>query len=137
MNITLQFTALFFLSLFVSFLVSLLMLFVYDQTNYIQYVQKEEMKVDAKTLISSVTLSVIVVSVLWYCIISQQRGATDAFILGIVMTAYSEFTAACLFNNWPLHVAIIDTLAGGSVFAVTTVLYNALFRSNNNYVADY
>ena len=115
------------LSLLASFLVSMLMLLIYDQSNYIHYVQKEKMIVDQKTVISSIVLSSIVVGVLWYGVISQYRGATDAFLLGTVMTAYSEFTAACLFNNWPLHVAVFDTLAGGTVFALTTVMYNALF----------
>jgi uncharacterized membrane protein len=112
--------------LLASFIVSLLMLLLYDQTNYVKLVQKEEMKVDAKTAVSSALLGAIVVGVLWICVIGQRRGAATAFLLGFAMTAYSELTAACLFNDWPLHVALLDSLAGGSVFAVTTVLYYAI-----------
>ena len=62
---------------------------------------------------------------IYYFIIREKKSILDAFLLGIVIYAVFETTNLALLKNWSYKTAIIDTIWGGSLFALTTfIVYN-------------
>lgn len=57
-----------------------------------------------------------------YFIIRPGRSAQDAFLLGLVVYAVYEFTNLALLSKWKLMTAVMDTLWGGILFYLTTML---------------
>jgi len=55
-----------------------------------------------------------------YFIILKNRSVFEAAILGIVIYGVYESTNYAIFKKWSPHLAIMDTLWGGSLFALTT-----------------
>jgi glucan phosphoethanolaminetransferase (alkaline phosphatase superfamily) len=113
----------------ITVLVSIPFSYVYaNGENYIEKVQHTKMVLNSKSLISSLILSLIMVFSLWYCVIERNGGGFEAFLLGIVMTAYSEFTTSLMFTEWPLRIVFIDTAVGGTIFSLVTIIYNLIFK---------
>jgi uncharacterized membrane protein len=50
----------------------------------------------------------------------------DAFIFGVVIYGVYETTNYALFNKWRMTAVILDTLWGGSLFALTTMILQRL-----------
>ena len=46
----------------------------------------------------------------------------DGLLLGIVIYGVYEATTYAIFKKWPLNLVIIDTLWGGTLFYMTTVI---------------
>ena len=63
-----------------------------------------------------------------YFIIKPKRSVQDAFLLGLVIYGVYETTNWALLKNWSVITVIIDTLWGGTLFALTTYLTNMLVR---------
>ena len=59
---------------------------------------------------------------LYYFIIKDKRSIMDAFLLGLVIYTVYEFTSIAFLKNWYWSVAIIDSLWGATLFAITTAL---------------
>jgi uncharacterized membrane protein len=57
-----------------------------------------------------------------YFILKPHRPVKDAFILGLVVYGVYETTTYALLKNWRLQTVMIDTLWGGTLFALTTYL---------------
>ena len=57
-----------------------------------------------------------------YFIIKDNRDYKDAFLLGLGVYGVYEFTNAAIFEKWELWSVIIDTLWGGILFSLVTVL---------------
>ena len=57
-----------------------------------------------------------------YIILNQRRSVMDAFVLGFVVYGVYESTNYALLKNWRLQTLMIDTLWGGTLFALTTYL---------------
>jgi uncharacterized membrane protein len=57
-----------------------------------------------------------------YFIINPNRSIQDAFLLGIVIYGVFETTNMALFAKWSWTTVIIDTLWGGTLFALTTYI---------------
>jgi uncharacterized membrane protein len=57
-----------------------------------------------------------------YFILNDNKSVMDAFILGIVIYGVYETTNLALFKKWSINVAILDTLWGGILFALTTYI---------------
>jgi glucan phosphoethanolaminetransferase (alkaline phosphatase superfamily) len=113
----------------ITVMVSIPFSYVYaNGENYIEKVQHTKMVLNSKSLASSLVLSFIMVFSLWYCIIERNGGGLEAFLLGIVMTAYSEFTTSLMFTEWPLKIVFIDILVGGTIFSLVTIIYNLIFK---------
>ena len=55
-----------------------------------------------------------------YFIIRPHRDISEAFILGFLINGIFEFTTMSIFKKWELMCALIDTLWGGILFALTT-----------------
>ena len=61
-----------------------------------------------------------------YFIIKPNRSIKDAFLLGLVIYGVYETTNYALFKNWSIITVIIDTLWGGTLFAITTYIVSLL-----------
>ena len=48
----------------------------------------------------------------------QQTSLTSSVLTGICVYAVYDFTTLSIFNNYPLEVAILDTLWGGVLFGL-------------------
>jgi uncharacterized membrane protein len=92
-------------------------------TNQIQRVQGSPMKVN---LLGAAICYVFLVAGINYFIIKPRKSVTDAFLLGIVIYGVYETTNYALFKDWSIFTVIIDTLWGGTLFAITTYIVNLL-----------
>jgi len=61
-----------------------------------------------------------------YFIIKSKRSAYDAFLLGILIYGVFETTNYALFKKWSIFTVILDTLWGGTLFAIVTFIINNL-----------
>ena len=61
-----------------------------------------------------------------YFIIRPGRPARDAFLLGLVTYGVYDFTNLALLSKWQLFTAVTDTLWGGTLFYLTTLLVHKL-----------
>ena len=59
---------------------------------------------------------------LYYFILKDNKSPFDAFLLGLVIYGVYEATTYAIFKKWPFNLVIIDTLWGGVLFALTTIL---------------
>ena len=55
-----------------------------------------------------------------YYIIRPHRNTNEAFLLGALIYGIFEFTNMSIFKKWEWITAIMDTLWGGILFALTT-----------------
>jgi len=61
---------------------------------------------------------------LYYFIIKPGHNTWEAGFLGLIIYGTFDFTNYTMFKNYDLSVAIMDTLWGGILFAMTTVIYS-------------
>jgi len=57
-----------------------------------------------------------------YFIIKPRKSISDAFLLGLVIYGVFETTNMALFKNWSFFTVLIDTIWGGILFALTTMI---------------
>jgi len=57
-----------------------------------------------------------------YFIIQRNRSVTEAFILGLVIYGVYDSTNYATLKKWTAELAILDTVWGGSLFALTTYI---------------
>ena len=69
---------------------------------------------------------------IYYFIIRERKSILDAFLLGIVIYAVYETTTLSLLKNWTYKTAIIDTMWGGTLFALTTFIVYSLDKLIKN-----
>lgn len=65
---------------------------------------------------------------LYYFILKDKRSPVDAFIFGLVVYGVYEATNYAILKKWPLHVTFIDTLWGGVLFSLTTIITYSLLK---------
>ena len=63
----------------------------------------------------------LIIGLYWF-IIKENRGLLDAFILGFVIYGVYEGTTKALLKNWNYKTMVIDTLWGGTLMALTTLI---------------
>jgi uncharacterized membrane protein len=61
---------------------------------------------------------------LYYFIIKPGHNAWEAGLLGLIIYGTFDFTNYTMFKNYDLSIAIMDTLWGGILFAVTMGIYS-------------
>ena len=75
----------------------------------------------------SVILSYIFIMIVYnYFIVKDSRGVFDAFILGLCIYGIYEFTNKAIIKNWRTSAVILDTIWGGILFALTTLIYQKI-----------
>ena len=55
-----------------------------------------------------------------------RKSYTEAFLLGLIIYGVFESTTYAMLKKWPLRTAIIDTLWGACLFAMTHYLQSTL-----------
>jgi uncharacterized membrane protein len=53
-------------------------------------------------------------------ILEPRKSVYEAFLLGIVIYGVYETTSYALLKNWRFSTVVVDTLWGGTLFALTT-----------------
>jgi len=66
---------------------------------------------------------------IYYFIIREKKSVSDAFLLGLTIYAVYETTTLTLLKNWSYKTAIVDTLWGGVLFALTTYFVYVLQKN--------
>lgn len=64
---------------------------------------------------------------IYYFIIKPKRSYLDAFLLGLVIYGVFETTNYVLFRDWAFSTVLIDTLWGGILFVLTTLVFRSIF----------
>ena len=59
---------------------------------------------------------------LYYFIISKKRPMEEAFLFGLVVYGVYDATNYATLKKWSPYLAIMDTIWGGTLFALTTQL---------------
>lgn len=91
--------------------------------NQIEKVQKTPLKIN---ILGTLLCYIFLIYGLNYFIIQSKRSAYDAFLLGIVIYGVYETTNYALLSNWSFLFVFIDTLWGGTLFAITTMIINQI-----------
>ena len=87
--------------------------------NLIRAIQGTDLKIQ---IIPALLVYVFLVGGLYYFILLPKRPIMDAFILGLVIYAVFDLTNLAILDKWSYNVAIMDSLWGGSLFAITTFI---------------
>jgi len=66
---------------------------------------------------------------IYYFIIREKKSILEAFLLGIVIYAVYETTTLAILKKWTYKTALIDTLWGGTLFALTTFIVYAIKKN--------
>ena len=85
--------------------------------NQIKNVQGSPMKINFLAVLLCYIFLVFGIN---YFIIKPNRSVKDAFLLGIVIYGVFETTNMTIFTKWSWLTVIMDTLWGGTLFALTT-----------------
>lgn len=67
---------------------------------------------------------------IYYFIIREKKSILDAFLLGIIIYSVYETTTLSLLKNWTYKTAIIDTMWGGTLFALTTFIVYSISKTD-------
>ena len=87
-----------------------------------QQIQQVQGSPISLNIVGLVLCYVFLVSGLYYFIIKPKRTVLDAFLLGIVIYGVYETTNYALLKKWSALTVLMDTLWGGTLFAITTSL---------------
>ena len=117
------------MNIFAKFTAILFALFVLDAV-YIQFIYGGFSKMISRVQGSPIRLRwesaglcyLVLASMLYYFIILPGRPATDAALLGFGTYAVYETTSYALLKDWELHIAVIDSLWGGALFYLATMV---------------
>ena len=63
---------------------------------------------------------------LYYFIISKGGNYLDAVVLGVSLYGIFNFTNMAILKDWPISLAITDTMWGGVLFLLTIMVYQKL-----------
>ena len=87
----------------------------------VQAVQGSPLKIN---FLGAIICYIFLIFGLNYFIIKPKRSVQDAFIFGLVIYAVFETTNLALFTKWSWITVIVDSLWGGTLFALTTFIIN-------------
>jgi uncharacterized membrane protein len=59
---------------------------------------------------------------LYYFILREKRTPLEAFLLGLIIYGVYETTTYSVLNNWKFTTVLTDTLWGGILFYLTTII---------------
>ena len=89
--------------------------------NQVQLVQGSPLKMN---YLGAIICYIFLIFGINYFIIKPKRSIQDAFLLGLVIYAVFETTNLALFSKWSWFTVLIDSLWGGTLFALTTYIIN-------------
>lgn len=88
-------------------------------TNQIQKIQSSPIKIN---FIAAFICYIFLITGLNYFIIGPKKKPSDAFLFGLVVYGVYETTNWALFQNWSVLTVLMDTIWGGTLFALTTYI---------------
>lgn len=94
-------------------------IFSHEYKPLIKNVQKSKLEVN---FIAAFITYIIMIIGIYYFIIKDKRSILDASILGMVIYGVFAGTNYSLLKNWTFKVAVIDTVWGGILFGLTTLV---------------
>lgn len=118
---------------FFAILISLLLL----DSVYLSFIGEKFMKMIREIqssqvefrLLSAAVCYILLSLAILYFIYQPNRSLVYAFLLGIIIYGVYESTSYSLIKKWKLDVAIIDTVWGGILFVLATLLSKFLIKS--------
>ncbi len=90
----------------------------------VETVQGSSMKIN---LWGAALCYLFLVAGIYYFILKPKRSYLDAFLLGLVIYGVYETTSYALLRDWAFSTVLIDTIWGGILFVLTTMVFRALF----------
>lgn len=78
--------------------------------------------------IYAIACYVFMVVVLYKFIIKPRKSPMDAFVLGVCVYGIYETTNLAILKDWLLSTAVIDTMWGGLLFALVTMITQQFIR---------
>lgn len=114
-----------FIRLFVSSIVfimidSVYLYFIKDFfTSQIKLIQGSPIIINSSAMI---ICYIILIFAMNYFIIIPNRSILDAFLFGLIIYGVYETTNMALFSKWSWTTVLIDTLWGGTLFALTATI---------------
>lgn len=82
-------------------------------------VQRSPLRIN---LLGAVLCYALLIAGINYFIITPRKSPLDAFFLGVLVNGVYETTSLSLLKDWRLSTVAIDTLWGGTLWALTTHL---------------
>uniref|UniRef100_A0A6C0HXQ1 DUF2177 family protein n=1 Tax=viral metagenome TaxID=1070528 RepID=A0A6C0HXQ1_9ZZZZ len=95
--------------------------------NQVKSIQGSAIKLN---MVASILCYISLIFGLYYFILKDKRSIVDAFLLGLVIYSVYDLTTLALLKNWFVTTAVIDTLWGGILFALTTTF---VYKLSNVY----
>ena len=89
--------------------------------NQVKLIQGSDVKMN---LIGALLSYVCIIVLLNNFIMKDNKNYKDAFLLGVCVYGCYEYTNYAILKNWEFKTTIVDTLWGGTLFALTTIIYN-------------
>lgn len=77
----------------------------------------------------SFVVYLILAYVLYYFILSRDANYLEALILGSSIYGVFNFTNLAIFKKWSWTLALVDTLWGGTLLVLTTIIYKKITPS--------
>jgi uncharacterized membrane protein len=103
--------------------------YIGSQLQALQYVYFNIQKSPLKVRYTSAALCyVFLTALLYFFILKPNRPIRDAFLLGVCVYGVYDTTTYALLRNYPLRIAVMDVLWGGTLFALTTYIYRLVFQ---------
>jgi uncharacterized membrane protein len=93
--------------------------------NMIASIQRVVMKI---RLESAVLCYLFLIFGLYYFILRNRGSVLDAFLFGLVIYGVYETTNYAMIKKWSPYLAVMDTLWGGVLMALTTMITYAIAR---------
>jgi uncharacterized membrane protein len=91
----------------------------------IKKIQKKEGKINYGY---SAVVYILIITSIHYFIIKDKKSSWDAFVLGIIIYGVFDFTNLAIFSDYSLPLAIHDTLWGGTLFFLTTKIFDLIIH---------
>jgi uncharacterized membrane protein len=88
-------------------------------------VQRVSMQV---RILGAIVCYVLLILGLYFFILRTHRPVIEAFLLGIMVYGVFDSTNYAILKKWDWKIAAMDTLWGGSVFALTTMIVYSLVK---------
>lgn len=90
-------------------------------------IQKSPLQLDL--LASAFTYFIMAIG-FYYFILRENKGALDAFLLGLVIYMTFDGTNKAIFTHWKWKTLLLDGLWGGVLFAISTYIVKFIIKNN-------
>lgn len=68
----------------------------------------------------------LLITGLYYFVINKEKKMLDAFILGLCIYGVFETTNYAILRDWPITMVFVDSIWGGLLMVLTTLIYKNL-----------